>query len=75
MAQLGQFIPHMPGLLHLPLGQTGMSALFDEPLACAANVECSCVRWRCPHDGQTGSSELARINFSNLVPQSSHLYS
>src|SRR5437899_12645256 len=37
-----QFMPHMPGLLHRPLGQEGISALFDAPLARAENVESSC---------------------------------
>jgi hypothetical protein len=65
----------MPGLLHRPLGHAGISELFDPPFACAAKVDSSCVKWRWPQDGHSGASDEARINFSNLVPQSSHLYS
>jgi hypothetical protein len=69
-------MPHMPGLLHLPLGQAGTSADF-EPAAWAANVECSCRKCFCPHEGHSiaGTSDVRRTSFSNFVPQSSQLYS
>src|SRR5215475_12745041 len=72
-----QFIPHMPGLLHRPLGQAGTSALFDPPLTCAAKVESSWVRCFSPHEGHSSASASAerRTSFSNLVPQSSQRYS
>ena len=53
-----------------------MASSWDLPLARAAKVEYSWCRWSCPQDGH--SSPLAapfRTSFSNLVPQSSHLYS
>jgi hypothetical protein len=69
-------MPHIPGLLHLPLGQTG-SGDFAPELAWAANVECSCRKCFCPHDGHSisGTSDVRRTSFSNLFPQSSQLYS
>lgn len=42
--RVSQFMPHMPGLLQRPLGQTGISADLEPPPACAAKVECSCAR-------------------------------
>ena len=74
---LVQFMPHMPGVRHIPPGHIGASAAFGAPFACAANVENSCFRWFFPHDGHSSSatSVLRRTSFSNFVPQSSHLYS
>jgi hypothetical protein len=68
-----QFRPQNPGLLHMPLGQTGAS--LDRaagPLACAEKVENSWVRCFSPHEGQFTSavSEERRSSFSNFVPQS-----
>jgi hypothetical protein len=70
------FMPHMPGLLQRPLGQTGPSACFG-PAAWAANVENSWLRCCWPHDGHStpASSGVLRTSFSNFVPQSWHLYS
>jgi hypothetical protein len=71
------FMPHMPGLLHRPLGQLGISADLGEPLACAANVESSWVKCFSPQDGQASSSTslVRRISFSNFDPQSAQRYS
>jgi predicted nuclease of predicted toxin-antitoxin system len=72
-----QFMPHMPGLLHRPLGQEGISALFDAPFARAEKVESSCCRCFWPQDGHSRESASAerRTNFSNLFPQSAQRYS
>jgi hypothetical protein len=70
-------MPHIPGLLHAPLGHVGPSADFELPLAWAAKVECSWLKCFCPHEGHSisGTSEARRTSFSNLVPQSWQLYS
>jgi len=70
------FMPHIAGLLHRPLGQTGPSAALGDA-ACAAKVENSWRRCFCPHEGHATSAPSAalRTNFSNLLPQSWHLYS
>jgi len=67
----------MPGLLHRPLGHTGISAAFDPPLACAAKVESSCVRWLSPQEGHaiSGTSVARRTSLSNFDPQSLQRYS
>jgi len=68
----------MPGLEQGPPleGQTGASDVRDALPEWAAKVESCCSRCFCPHDGHSSSAapEL-RTNFSNLVPQSWHLYS
>jgi len=72
-----QFMPHMPGLLHAPLGQEGIPADLEAPLECAAKVECSCCKCLLPQDGHSisGTSDVRRTSFSNLVPQSWQRYS
>jgi hypothetical protein len=72
-----KFIPHIPGLEHgPPLGHIGASGVGEEPPECAAKVESSCSRCFCPQDGHTSSDPSdRRTSFSNLVPQSWHLYS
>jgi hypothetical protein len=72
-------MPHMPGLLHRPLGQDGISMDFEmdlEPPAWAAKVEYSCCKCFSPQEGHSisGTSDV-RTSFSNFVPQSSHRYS
>ena len=62
----------------MPPGHIGAGpASAGEPLACAANVENSWVRCAFPQEGQFSSAASLerRSSFSNLVPQSSHLYS
>ena len=67
-----QFIPHMPGLPHMPLGQDGASERAGAPLACAAKVENCWLKCFCPQEGQFKSvaSAARRTSFSNLVLQS-----
>jgi len=69
-----QFIPQTPGLLHIPLGQTGASEREDvPPFACAENVEYCWLTCFCPQEGQFTSAVSAgrRTSFSNFVLQSS----
>jgi hypothetical protein len=69
------FMPHMPGLLQRPLGQTGPSACLG-PAAWAENVENSRRKCCRPQEGHSTPESLeVRTSFSNLFPQSSHLYS
>src|SRR4051812_10209175 len=73
-----QFMPQMPGLLHIPPGQDGTSERDGvAPFACAEKVEYCCFRRFCPQEGQFTSEASAarRTSFSNLVLQSSHWYS
>ena len=70
-------MPHIPGLLHPPLGQAGIGDDLEPPLACAAKVENSSFRCFRPHEGHSisGISAGRRTSFSNFVPQSWQLYS
>jgi len=72
-----KFIPHMPGLGQgPPLGQAGASDAREELAEWAAKVESCCSRRFCPQDGHSSSGlPDPRTSFSNLVPQSWHLYS
>jgi hypothetical protein len=71
-------MPHMP-FWHMPPPQPpeGCALLLALLFAWAANVEYSVVRRSVPQEGQwmASASALRRTSFSNLVPQSSHLYS
>ena len=66
-----------PGLLHLPLGHDGISAFGAIRWHGRQRCESSCCRCFSPHEGHSisGTSELRRTSFSNLVPQSWQLYS
>jgi len=62
----------------MPPGHEGKSADADgEPLARAEKVENSCFNEVALHAGQASESRSSerRSNFSNFVPQDSHLYS
>jgi hypothetical protein len=63
----------------MPEGQEGNSAeVFDAPFEWAAKVEYCSAKRSVPHLGQVTAVATPpefRTSFSNLVPQSSHLYS
>jgi hypothetical protein len=65
----------MSGVWHIPPAQPGSSEVFALPLECALNVDSAVVKCDCPQLGQAIPLSLRRTSFSNLVPQSSQIYS
>ena len=68
-----QFMPHRPGLPHMPPGHAGVSAFDDvAPLAWAEKVEYCWLTRFWPQEGQftSDASAARRTSFSNFALQS-----